>query len=154
MNSNIKVLNENLCLVDFKHIHSEKVKNLSLINPKASDYFCFTLDGKIVINKNKAFHEDIISYLNILMKFKEEQLGTVQGFHDFIRIFIPKANNLTDQAFEKFVQASQLDKVQEQFNKISNIEKNRRTIKEEYTKGIKKLNGIDKIKKIFKRKGV
>ncbi|WP_157453644.1 hypothetical protein [Clostridium sartagoforme] len=154
MNPNISVINENLWAVDFEYIKQGWVKDLSFNNPKPSDYMCFTHDGKIVINKNKPYHEDIIKYLKIIMRFKEEQLGTVQGFHFFLRIFIPKADNLTDEAFEKFVQSSQLDAVQKQFNDISNIEKNRRIIHAEYIKGIKKPTGIDKIKKIFKKKGV
>lgn len=154
MNPNIKVINENLWAVDFEYINQGWVKDLSFNNPKPSDYMCFTNDGKIVINKNKPYHEDIIKYLKVIMRFKEEQLGSVKGFHYFLRVFIPKADNLIDQAFEKFVQSSQLDAVQKQFNDISNIEKNRRIIQAEYIKVNKKPNGIDKIKKFFKRKGV
>lgn len=154
MNPNIKVINENLWAVDFEYIKQGWIKDLSYVNPKPSDYLCFTREGKIVINNNKQFHEDIIKYLKIIMNFKEEQLGTVQGFHFFLRVFIPKADTLNDQAFEKFMKVAQLDAVQKQFNDISNIEKNRRKIHAEYIKGIKKPNGIDKIKKFIKGKGV
>lgn len=154
MNPNIEVINENLWAVEFAYVCQGWVKDLTFTSTKSSDYVCLTHDGKIVINKNKPFHEDIIKYLKVIMGFKEEQLGTVQGFHFFLRVFIPKADNLTDQEFEKFVQSSQLDAIQKQFNDISNIEKNRRKIHAEHIKGIKKPNGIDKIKKFFKRKGV
>lgn len=154
MNKNIEVINENLWVVNFDYVRLGYIKDLNIINPKQSDYMCFTTDGKIVINNNKEFHEDIIKYLKIIMEFKEEQLGTVQGFYKFIRIFIPKAGKLNNQVFKKFVQSSKLDKVQEQFNNISNIEKNRRIIQAEYIKGNKKPNGIDKIMGKFKKKGV
>jgi hypothetical protein len=92
--------------------------------------------------------------LNIIMTFRDEQLGTEKGYHFFLRIYIPKADNLDDQAFAKFIQAAQLDQVQKLFNQLSEVEKVRRKIHAEYIKGIKKPNGIDKIKKFFKRKGV
>jgi hypothetical protein len=154
MNPNIKVINENLWAVDFEYIKQGWIKDLSYVNPKPSDYLCFTREGKIVINNNKPYHEDIIKYLKIIMNIKDEQLGTVKGYHFFLRVFILNADKLTDQAFEKFIQASQMEAVQKQFNDISNLEKNRRIIHAEYIKEIKKPTGIDKIKKFIKRKGV
>lgn len=154
MNPSIKAINDNLLSVDFGHLTSELVNELSCINPKHDDYFCFTRDGKVIINESKQFHEDIIAYLKILMNFEEKQLGSDQGFHSFIRTFIPKADQLTDQAFEKYVRSTQLNQVQELFVRTSNVENNRRIIQAQYIKGIKKPTGIDKIKKIFERKGV
>lgn len=154
MNRNIEVINENLWAVEFAYVKQGWIKDLSFNNTKPSDYFCFTKDGKIVLNKDQSYYKDILKYMNILMKFKEEQLGTIPGFYYFIKIFIPKADKLTNHAFKKFVQSSQLDQVQKLFNQLSDLELKRRIIYAEYINGNKKNTGIDKIKKVFKRKEV
>lgn len=154
MNPNISVINENLWAVDFEYIKQGWVKDLSIINPKASDCACLTNDGKIVLNKNHQYYNDVYKLLNIIMKFRNEQIGTDQGFRFFIRILVPNAENLTDEAFEKFVSSDLLKKVQKLFNQYSGVEQNRRIIHAEYIKGNKKSTGIDKIKKVFKKKGV
>jgi hypothetical protein len=154
MNTNIEVINENLWAVEFAYVNQGWIKDLSFCQTKPSDYYCFTKDGKIVLNKDQSYYKDMLKILNIIMKFRDEQLGTDKGFHFFLRIFIPNADNLPDQAFEKFIQAVQLDQLRKLFNQLSEVEKVRRKIHAEYIKGIKKPTGIDKIKKIFKRKGV
>lgn len=154
MNSNIEVINENLWAVEFAYVNQGWIKDLSFCQTKPSDYFCFTQDGKIVLNKDQSYYKDILKILNIIMKFRDEQLGSEKGYYFFLRIFIPKADNLTDQAFEKFIQSAQLDQVQKLFNQLSDLEQKRRIIHAEYIKGIKKPSGIDKIKKFFKKKGV
>lgn len=154
MNKNIEVINENLWAVEFEYVSMGYIKELIFSKTKPSDYYCFTKDGKIILNKNQSYYKDMLKMLNVIMKFKDEQLGNTKGFHFFIRIFVPRADNLTDQAFEKFIQSAQLDQVQKLFNQLSEVEKIRRKIHAEYIKGIKKTNGIDKIKKLFKRKGV
>lgn len=154
MNPNIEVINENLWAVEFAYVNQGWVKDLSFTSTKPSDYYCFTQDGKVVLNKDQSHCKDLLKMLNIIMKFRGEQLGTEKGYHFFLRIYIPKADNLDDQGFAKFIQAAQLDQVEKLFNQLSEVEKVRRKIHAEYIKGIKKPNGIDKIKKFFKRKGV
>lgn len=154
MNKNIEVINENLWAVDFEYIKQGWIKGLSFSVPKPSDSACITNDGKLILNKQHALYKDIYKLIKIIMKFRDEQLGTEEGYHFFIKIFVPKAEDLNEQAFEKFIQTAQLEQVQELFNALSNLERIRRTIYAEYIKGIKKPTCIDKIKKIFKRKGV
>lgn len=154
MNKNIEVINENLWAVDFEYIKQGWMKGLSFNEHHSSDYYGFTQDGKIVLNKNQSNYKEYLKMLNIIMKFKDDQLGTEKGFLLFVRIFVPKADNLSDDVFKKFIQTAQLEQVQELFNALSNLERIRRTIYAEYIKGIKKPTCIDKIKKIFKRKGV
>lgn len=154
MNLNINVINDNLWAVDFEYIKRGWVKEVSLKDTKASDCACLTNDGKIVLNKNHQYFNDIHRLLNIIMKFRNEQLGTDQGFRFFIRILVPNAESLTDEAFEKFINSDLLKQVQKLFNQYSGVELKRRIIHAEYIKGNKKPTGIDKIKKILKRKGV
>jgi len=154
MNPNIEVINENLWAVEFAYVCQGWVKDLTFNITKSTDYYCFTQDGKVVLNKDKTYCKDMLKILNIIMKFRNEQLGTDKGFHFFLRIFIPKADNLNDQAFAKFIQTTQLNHLRNLFNQLSEVEKVRRKIHAEYIKGNKKPNGIDKIKKFFKRKGV
>lgn len=155
MNKNVQVINENLWVVNFNHVKQDWIKGLSFNIPNSSDYACFTQDGKIVLNKNHPIHKDILKILNVIMKLEDELLGNEEGFRTFIKIFVPTSNNLTDEAFEKFINSTNLNSIRSMFNQFSNLELKRRIIKDKHIKGNKKPFDIKKlIRKIIKGKGV
>lgn len=154
MNKNIEVINENLWAVDFEYIKQGWIQGLSFSVPKPSDSACITNDGKLILNKQHALYKDICKLIKIIMKFRDVQLGTEEGYRFFIKIFVPKAEDLNEQAFEKFVNSDLLKHIRKLFNQLSDLELKRRYFHAEYIKSNKKSNGINRIKKMFKRKGV
>lgn len=154
MNKNIEVINENLWAVDFEYIKQGWIQGLTFIVPKPSDSACFTNDGKLILNKKHDLYKDICKLTKIIMKFRDEQLGTEEGYHFFIKILVPKAEDLNEQAFEKFINSDLLKYTRKLYDQLSDLEIRRRVVHAEYIKNNKKSNGINKFKKMFKRKGV
>lgn len=138
MNPNITVINENMSSMDFNYIHLGWVKDNTLIQPKLDECFCFTTDGKIVINTGHDYHEDVIKSLKVVMTLKNKLLATKVGFHQYLRISIPQADKLNEKTFQQFLTQQPLDDLEKYFNSACEVERSRRIMKMKYqTQAIK-----------------
>ena len=153
MNKNIEVINENLWVVNFNHIELGYIKELSFEKTTGDDFMTITEDGKIILNKAENNLDRAIEILTLVMLLPDDLLGTKKGFYSFMRNRIPQWAKKEDKWIDLAVQYYNLDKQKDAYNSVSAWEKERRKVKADYIKR-NKTTGINKIMKIFRRKGV
>ena len=154
MNENIEVISEDLWLANFDHIKMGWLDDLSLPQIKDDRPILILDHGKFLIDKNIEKVDKSIETLTSVMSLPDDLLGTKKGFYSFMRKLRPKWEKKEDKWIDLAIQYYNLDSIESLYNSFSEWEKRRRKVKAEYIKVNKKPNGIDKIKRLFKRKGV
>ena len=153
MNPNIKVINNDLWAVNFNYVEMEYIKELTFTKTNADDFMAITGDGKILLNKAYDL-ERSISIMTAVMSLPDDLLGTKQGFYVYMRKRIPKWEKKDDKWIGLAIEYYNLEFQEDGYKSACEWEKKRRSVKAEYIKSNKKFFDIDKIKTLFKRKGV
>lgn len=154
MNTNIKVINENLWMVNFSYVGMDFIKELTFKKTLDSDFMTLSQDGKLIMNSGDELGQKTLPIMKVVMTLPNRLIGNEAGFCFFVKVFIPKLDKLNDVEILEFVKQQNLVNLKLVFDTACKWEKTRRIIHAEYIKGNKKPTGIDKIKKIFKKKGV
>lgn len=148
MNRNIKVLNKFLWAVNFNFVLNGYIKEIVLYDTKPNDVVSLANNGVIIINTECSYFEIKKEMLEYVMTLSDDDIGTQQGFCEYIRIFVPawsmfddiKVSSLLDEYEYEF------QNVKKDYNFFSELEKVRRKKYIEYSAS--KHNGV--IKKIRK----
>ncbi len=125
MNHNIEVINENLWAVNYLHL--QYIPELGYIgDPDEVDtkIACYTLDGKTVLNKYHELYPTLKNFIPMMMKKPDIDLVNTIGH----------------------LKSKVRDPYEEVYLFSLELEKNRRSISEEYVKGNKKPFNINKFK--------
>ncbi len=126
------------------------IQGLSFNNVNDSDIATLTQDGKLILNSSEDY-QSILNYLIPIMKLTDDVIGTDKGFNVFIENLLSKKIKAPKHGVNQMIEQYSLQNVKKVYHRFSDVEEQRRIIKDEYIKGNKKSF---KMGKIFKLKEV
>lgn len=153
MNSNIKVINDNLWTVNFSYVGMDFIQELSFKKTTASDFMTLTQDGKLIFNNND--DEAMNMYLptmKVVMSFPDRLLVTDRGFGSYIKVFVPTLDKLNDNELVEYLKKENLyTNNRAAFDTACKWERTRRKLHKKYVRKHWFSIGINKL---LKRMGV
>lgn len=152
MNPNIKVINDGLWLVNFSHVGMGFIKEIAFNKTLDSDFMTLTQDGKLIMNSGDDITQKYLPLMKVVMTFPNRWLGNENGFCQFIKVFLPKLDHMTNEEVLEFVKQQNLDNLKLAFNTACKWEVKRRQLYKSYSKKHWISNFINRVKKFFKRK--
>ncbi len=151
MNKNIKVINDNLWLVDFQYIMMGYIKEITFINAKADDPMCLTNDGKLVLNSSIKECNRMIPLIEAIMKIPTNELNMKKGFIEVTKILIPGIGDYTDEKVLQLTDKPIFKNTKLLYDTFCRWEVQRRLLKLEYDN---KEKLITKLRHKFIKRGV
>lgn len=103
MNPNIKVINENLWVVNFDLVKAGYIKEIALNNLKPNDFVAILGNGKTVLNQaDETAMKYTLPIFKVIMGYPDSLLGTDKGFLIYMRAIDP---TLDKYDYQRIVQA-------------------------------------------------
>lgn len=151
MNKNIKVINDNLWLVDFQYIMMGYIKEITFINAKEDDPMCLTNDGKLVLNSSIKDCNRMIPLIEAIMKIPTNELNMKKGFIEVTKMLIPVIGDYTDEKVLQLTDKPTFKSTKLLYDTFCRWEVQRRLLKLEYDN---KQKLITKLRHKFIKRGV
>lgn len=151
MNPNIKVINENLWVVNFSYVTMNFIRELSFDQSTASDFMALTNDGKLIMNSGDQIMMQYLPVVKVVMSLPDRLLNNEQGLHIYLKALFPRLDKNTVEEVTAFLQVNNLyDAHKTIFENVCRWEKTRRQLKRDFLK----KNWLKNVLwKLFKRKG-
>lgn len=131
MDKEIKVINENLMLIDFDFIRSGQIKRLQPDKIAVMESnICLTDYGTIIFDSKDSMSEDFAKYMKAIMPIPTRHLDSKEGFVLFLRNSYEKKFAKKQIIREiKSRDASWMAPLQTVYDSLVNFEKERRRLK-------------------------
>ena len=136
MNPNIRVINENLWVVNFAYVKAGYIKELNFTQTASDDFIAITDDGKIILDKaNEAAIKHLLPLFRVVMDFPYSFLGTDKGFMICMKAAVPSLEkyNYSDMV-QKLQKANVYTANSKGFDAICKLEIERRKLYKQYRK--------------------
>lgn len=126
MNKNIRVINENLWLVNFHYIEGGYIPELG-VNRPLDEFKEITADGVLLLNSSNPITDQLYRYYDFVMGLTDKQLEPIQAFKTYVgEKYNSNALKWRDEDFITYVKVKGLESVLTMFNGISETERIRR----------------------------
>lgn len=151
MNSNIKVINDNIWMVNFSYVGMNFIQELSFKKTTASDFITLTDEGKYLLNSADDCSHKYLPVLKVVSVFPNRLIGTQRGFYSFMKVLAPNMDKLTNEQINELMNQQKLENWKVVFDAACRWERTRRKLYKQY---IRKHWFYIVVSKIFERMGV